>query len=252
MPCVEVSAHTGSGLSNLVETINAVAEVRDLRAEQSGVISEGRVIESRKEIGRGNVATVIVTRGTVRVGSTIVAGTSFARVRQLFSADGRILDKAGPGTPVEVTGWKEIPEAGDEVLEAASEEDAKRAIETRKRREENVKNLGDMEMINEKRRIEAEAAVLSKKMEEGSGTKGGQGDAASVDLANAATNMRAEPGVKELRLILKADVSGTVEAVAGSLAGIGNNEAKVKIISTGVGDVTDGDLSMAKAVEGKS
>ena len=249
IPCVQVSAHSGSGLSMLVETINAVAEVRDLRAEQAGVPSEGRIIESRKESGKGNVATVIVTRGTLRIGAIVVAGTSFARVRQLASGDGRNLEVAGPGAPVEVSGWKDLPEAGDQVLEAPNEEDAKRAIDTRKRLRRNRKTLADVDMINEKRRIEAENAAASKEAEANTDTAGRK-SIASAEFAKA-MQTSSEPNVKELRLIIKADFSGTVEAVSGSLAEIGNTEAKVKVISTGVGDVTEGDLAMAKAVDGE-
>ena len=247
IPCVEVSAHTRDGLPELVETINAIAEVRDLRAEKSGLPSEGRIIESRIEKGRGNVATVIVTRGTLQKGATIIAGTAFAKVRQLASNDGQILDEAGPGTPIEVTGWKDLPEAGDEVLEAKNEEDAKRAVDNRSRRKEQHRTLGDMEIINEKRRIEAEAAALLKEMQ-AAATKAGN-DPSLITPGTSAYNSGS--GIKELRLIIKSDFNGTLEAVSGSLAGIGNNEAKVKVVSTGVGDVTDSDLAMAKAVDGE-
>jgi translation initiation factor IF-2 len=249
IPCVEVSALSKQGLPDLVETINAVAEVRDLRAEQSGIASEGKVIESRKEVGRGNVATVIVTRGTLKTGATIIAGKSFARVRMLTSSDNTTLAEAGPGTPVEVTGWKDLPEAGDEVLEAADEEVAKKAIETRKRREERVKTMGDLDVINEKRRVESESMNLAKQMAEEAKA---QGEDSKQDDILASLRATSGSGVKELRMIIKADVSGTVEAVTGALADIGNDEAKVRILKSGVGDVADSDLTLAKAAEGKT
>jgi len=251
VPCVQVSAKTGEGLADLVETINAVAEVRDLRAETGGLPSEGRVIESRVDKGKGNVTTVIVTRGSLKLGSTIIAGKAFARVRQLLSGDGQMLEEAGPGTPVEVTGWKVLPEAGDTVLEASTEEDAKNAIETRKRREERAKEMGDLEAINEKRRVLAEAHILKKKMQD-EARKAGQ-DRAGINAAGLAASASGDvvDGSKILNLIIKADFNGTEEAVSNALAEIGNSEARVKIVETGVGDITDGDLALAKAIDGE-
>lgn len=253
IPCVEVSSHTKQGLDDLVETINVVAEVRDLRAETEGIPSEGRVVESRIDKGKGNVTTVIVTRGTMKVGSTIIAGKAFAKIRQLLSGDGKILNEAGPGTPVEVTGWKILPEAGDQVLEASSEEDAKKAIETRKRREERLKEMGDLEAINEKRRIMSDANTLRKKMQD-QARKSGQDPNAIAGSAAFAQSVdgNGTDGSKVLNLIIKSDFTGTEEAVSSALAEIGNSEARVKVVETAVGDITDGDLALAKAVEGES
>lgn len=245
IPCVEVSAHTRDGLPDLVETINVIAEVRDLRAEKSGVPAEARVIESKVDKGRGNIATIIVTRGALKTGSNIIAGTVFGRVKQLTSSDGTVVEEASPGMPVEVTGWKELPEVGDEVLEASSEDDAKQAIETRKRKLEKQKDMGDMDVINEKRRIESEAATLLKQMQKEAKEAGEDPNSIVAPSADDSSG-----GKKELRLVVKADFSGTVEAVSDSLAVIGNHEARVKVVSSGVGDVTDGDLTMAKATDG--
>lgn len=250
IPCVEVSAHSKKGLDDLVETINVVAEVRDLRAEVEGIPSEGRIIESRIDKGKGNVTTLIVTRGTLKVGSLIIAGKAFGRVRQLLSGEGEILQEAKPGTPVEVTGWKILPEAGDQVLEATSEEDAKKAIETRKRREERRKEMGDLEAINEKRRIMSDANTLRKKMQD-QARKSGQDPNAIAGSAAFALGGDENEGVKVLNLIIKSDFNGTEEAVSNALAEIGNSEARVKIVETGVGDITDGDLALAKAVDGE-
>lgn len=249
IPCVEVSAHTGKGLDDLVETINVVAEVRDLRAEMEGIPSEGRIIESRVDKGKGNVTTVIITRGTLKLGSLIIAGKAFARVRQLTTGEGEQIEEATPGIPVEVTGWKVLPEAGDQVLEAKTEEDAKKAVETRKRREERIKNMGDLEAINEKRRILNEAHILKKKLQDAA-RKNGQG-VNSVDPSSYAYD-DGKDGSKLLNLIIKCDFTGTEEAVSNALAEIGNSEARVKIVETGVGDITDGDLALAKAVDGES
>lgn len=249
VPCVQVSAHSKVGLDDLVETINAVAEVRDLRAESEGIPSEGRIIESRVDKGKGNVTTLIVTRGTLKVGATIIAGKAFGKVRQLISGDGKDIQEAGPGTPVEVSGWKVLPEAGDQVLEAKSEEDAKKAIETRKRREERRKEIGDLEAINEKRRIMAEANVIRKKMREEVRSAGINPNTVGSAATFAASDEN--EGIKVLNLIVKSDFAGTEEAVSNALAEVGNSQARVKIVETGVGDITDGDLALAKAVDGE-
>lgn len=245
VPCVAVSAHTKDGLDDLVETISTVAEIRDLRAEQEGVACEARVIESQKELGRGNVATVVVTRGTLKVGACIIAGTTFGKVRQLFVENGATASTALPGMPVQVTGWRDLPEAGEEVLEATSEEDAKKAIDNRKRKAESQKDLGDLEIINERRRLESETAIAVKQQKEAQ--RGNSSDKAAPIASAYETS---DSGRKELRLIVKADFNGTVEAVSAALAEIGNYEAGVKIIHAAAGEFTDGDLSLAKAVDG--
>ncbi|GAA5844446.1 hypothetical protein JCM9279_006309 [Rhodotorula babjevae] len=248
VPCVEVSSVTGQGLAELVETISAIAEVRELKAERAGRV-EGRVIESRVEKGRGNVATVLVLRGCLRNTASLVAGTTWARVRTLIPPSGKAVLSAYPGQPVEVTGWKDLPAAGDLVLEAATEDEAKRAIANRLRRIEQEKLWSDVEVINEKQRREAEILAIRKDEEDKAKAKGLRGNAV-VHAGDAAVEelVGASDGPKELLLVIKADVSGTVEAVVGALEGIGNAEAKVKILSSAVGPVTQGDVDMARAV----
>ncbi|GAA5896379.1 hypothetical protein JCM6882_000999 [Rhodosporidiobolus microsporus] len=250
VPCVEVSSLTGKGMPELLETVSAIAEVRELKASREGRV-EGRVIESRVEKGRGNVATVLVLRGCLKPSSSLVAGTTWARVRTLLPPSGRAIPAAYPGQPVEVTGWKDLPSAGDLVLEAPSEDDAKRAVANRLRRVEDEKMWSDVEVINEKQRRDAEILQLRREEEEKARAKGLKGNAV-VYAGNAAVEGLEDGAgagdVKELLLIVKADVSGTVEAVVGALEGIGNKEAKVKILSSAVGEVTQADVEMAKAV----
>ncbi|KPV77640.1 uncharacterized protein RHOBADRAFT_33799 [Rhodotorula graminis WP1] len=248
VPCVEVSSVTGQGLAELVETISAIAEVRELKAERAGRV-EGRVIESRVEKGRGNVATVLVLRGCLRNTASLVAGTTWARVRTLIPPSGKAVVSVYPGQPVEVTGWKDLPAAGDLVLEAATEDEAKRAIANRLRRVEQEKLWSDVEVINEKQRREAEILAIRKDEEDKAKAKGLRGNAV-LHAGDAAVEelVGASDGPKELLLVIKADVSGTVEAVVGALEGIGNAEAKVKILSSAVGPVTQGDVDMARAV----
>lgn len=250
VPAVHVSGLKKIGLDDLVETLSTVAEVRDLRAPTTGK-AEGVVLESKVEKGRGNVATVLVTRGTLKTGHSIVAGQTWCKVRQMTNDKGVAVKEALPGSPVTVIGWRELPKAGDELLEAVNGEDeAKKAIANRIRDAERKALLQDVEQINEKRRIErerleqeaAEAEALEK-----------EGTDHQTAIATAEKHYEAAhrpPDFKELRLIIRADVSGTVEAVVGALEDIGNKEAGVKIIHTGVGDVTDSDVAMAEAAEG--
>ncbi|WVQ94490.1 hypothetical protein IAU59_001569 [Kwoniella sp. CBS 9459] len=243
-PSVKVSGLTKLGLDDLVETLSTLAEIRDLRARKEGK-AEGYVLESRVDKGRGNVATVLVSKGTLRTGASIVAGQTWCRVRQMQDDKGKAIREALPGTPVSITGWKELPSAGDELLEAVKGEDeAKKAVNNRKRDEERKRLMADVEQINAKRReerlrLEAEAAA-AEAAENGVTGEGADGEAGAAGRAK-------EDERKMLRLVIKADVSGTVEAVVGSLEHIGNKEAGVKIIHTGVGDVTESDVALAQA-----
>ncbi|KAI0093562.1 hypothetical protein BDY19DRAFT_989129 [Irpex rosettiformis] len=225
IPVVHVSGLTGQGLPQLVETISAVAEMRDLRAENSGVV-QGHVLESKIDKGLGPVATVLIHRGKLTPGTHLICGTTHCRVRLLTSPTGSSVKSVGPGSAAVVTGWKQVPNAGDEVL-SGSESDIKRAITNRIRKAELEATLRDLDSINEARRTEREARESEGQAEEDS--------------------KPAEEAKKELRLLIKGDVSGTVEAVAGSLQGIGNHLTGVKIISTGVGPVTESDVHRAKA-----
>lgn len=120
VPAVEVSGMTGLGLPELEETVVTLAEVLELRADQEGA-AEGVVIESQVEKGKGTVATVLVRQGTLTVGSCIVAGTTWCKVRSMTDDKGQPVQMAPPGTPVKVIGWKEMPNAGDEMLQAKNE-----------------------------------------------------------------------------------------------------------------------------------
>ncbi|CAE6460761.1 unnamed protein product [Rhizoctonia solani] len=242
IPSVEVSGLTGQGLDTLVETLSTLAEMAELRAEVD-LRAHGRVLESRIDKGRGPVATVLIQRGTLKSGSSIVAGTAWARVRQMTDDKNRPVKLAKPGDAVTIAGWKEVPAAGDEVLQADREDDAKKAIANRKRVMETRALAEDVEKINEKRR-------LDKVLEE---QERGAEAAANGNLVSDAVPeavQPSEPDVKELKLIIKGDVSGSIEAVAGALCGIGNKIARVKIVSQTVGDVSESDIARAKAVDG--
>ncbi|CDO72883.1 hypothetical protein BN946_scf185002.g68 [Trametes cinnabarina] len=229
VPVVHVSGLTGQGLDQLVETISAVAEMQDLRAEREGVL-QGYVLESKVAKGLGPVGTVLVLRGNLMPGQHLICGMTSAKVRLLTDHNGKAVKAAYPGMAVTVCGWKELPNAGDEVL-TGSEADIKKALTNRLRKAEIEASLVDLEAINEQRRSERER----READDGEHT---------ADVAST------EAGPKELRLIIKGDVSGTVEAVKGSVTDIGNDVARVKVVSTGVGEVTESDVLRAKTAGG--
>lgn len=175
------------------------------------------------------VATVLILRGCLNPAVHLLAGTSHAKVRLMTDSSGANVRSAYPGMAVTVSGWKDLPKAGDEVL-SASEADVKKALINRQRKVEVEAALVDVEAINAQR-------ISDRVKKEAEGTT----DIDKKEITG---------GPKELRLVIKGDVSGSVEAVVGALEGIGNKDAVVKVVSTGVGDVSEGDVMMAKAIEG--
>lgn len=165
---------------------------------------------------------------------------------------GKVVKEALPGMPVIVTGWKEVPLAGDEILQARNgEEEAKKAISNRQREAEKKALMADVEKINEKRRLERERLEHEEAIAEAAKASGEDPVAAAALAHREAEASEREHAFKELRLVIRADVSGTVEAVVGALEHIGNKEAGVKIVHAGVGDVADSDVAIAEAAEGK-
>ena len=251
IPGVHVSGLARLGLDNLVETLSTLAELRELRARVDGK-AEGVVLESNVDRGAGRVATILVTRGTLHVGSCIVAGTTWCRVRTMTDDKGTAITSAGPGAPVVVSGWRDTPVAGDQLLEAINgEADARRAIMTRLRNRENEKLLQDTEVINVKRREDRIKAADEAREEEEYVAAGVKHYQAKLEIAKRHAAEARNETFKQLRLVIKADVSGTVEAVEGALSGIGNKEAGVKIVHTGVGDVNPSDVDFAEAAKGE-
>ncbi|THV07932.1 initiation factor 2 [Dendrothele bispora CBS 962.96] len=233
VPSVEVSGLTGQGLPQLVETLSAIAEMQDLRAEQDGPV-HGHILESKMVKGLGPVATVLVLRGCLKPGSHIISGVTSAKVRVITDSTGKSVKLASPGMAVTVSGWKTLPNAGNEVLQG-SESDIKKAVANRQRKADLDSSLADVEAINAARRQERERR--------------------EAELQQANDSQRnhveeSEAGPKELRLVIKADVSGSAEAAVGALQGVGNHIATTKIVSSGVGDVTESDITMAKTVGG--
>ena len=209
---VEVSALTGKGLDTLLENIALQAEVLDLGANPDRQ-AEGAVIEAKLDVGRGPVATVLVQKGTLKRGDIFVVGEQWGRVRALLNDKGERLDSAGPSVPVEVLGLNGTPEAGD-VLNVVEDEAKAREIADYRER-----------LSRDKR-----AAV---------------GSATTLDqlLAKA----KADKDVKELPVVVKADVQGSAEAIVQALEKISTDEVRIRVLHSGVGAITESDVTLAEA-----
>ena len=208
---VPVSAKTGMGIDDLLENILLVAEVKELKANPDK-LAKGTVIEARLDKGKGPVATLLVQNGTLNSGDVLIAGTSVGRVRTMTDDKGRAIAQAGPSTPVEITGLGEVPSAGDVFNAVADEKLARELVEQRKHEAK-----------------EQEFSQYNK-----------------VTLDNLFEQI-SEGEMKELPVIVKADVQGSVEAVKQSLEKLSNEEVKVKVIHGAVGAVSEGDVMLASA-----
>lgn len=226
-----VSGKTGQGMLELEEAIIALSEMLDHRADDKGNV-EGWVIEATTK-SHGRVVTALVRRGTLRPGDIIVAGSTWARVRTLRNEAGVVIDKATPGMPVEIDGWREQPLAGSEILQAPNEQRAKEVVELRLERTETEKLNEDMTAINQARR----ELVQKRRLEELEGDE--------------QLKKEEEPtGPKPIHFIIKADVSGSAEAVLNSITAIGNNEVYANILRSGVGPVGEFDIEHAATANG--
>ncbi|KAK9245883.1 hypothetical protein V1506DRAFT_536919 [Lipomyces tetrasporus] len=235
---VPVSGLTGHGIPDLEEAIITLSEMLDLRAEPTGN-AEGWTIESELKKGRGNVATVVIRRGTLKPGSFLVAGTAYTRVRSLKDEYGTAIKEARPGQPVEVDGWKSLPEAGDEVLQADNEQHAKDVVEHRLKKRGLKKAHKDIEVINEKRRLDRI------EREENAG-RSERSRKASRNATPQLVEDSHDDGSKVRNYVLKADVSGSVEAVTDAIQDIGNDEVKCRVVHSDVGPPTESDVLLAE------
>ncbi|KAJ1895373.1 translation initiation factor IF-2 [Coemansia sp. IMI 209127] len=259
---VEISALKGTGVESLAESIVTLAEVLDLRAE-TDILAHATVIESQLEKGRGNVASVLVKRGVLKTGDVVVAGTTWCKVRSMTDDRGKAVSSAGPACAVRIMGWKDIPRAGDMVLQAESEQKAKDVVGNRTEKRSNKARLAALEAMNEDRRElnnrsegsrEAElafrkAAIAYKKgLRKKYPTRGEfmlssepDEDAKSED----ASKEDAVAVVPVVPVVIKGDVSGTVEAVSSALKQLPSKKIKISVIGVGVGPVTESDVMMA-------
>ena len=234
-----VSGKTGQGMETLEESAVALADILDMRAEIDGQ-AEGWVLEATtKKAGR--VATVLVRRGTLYPGDIIVAGFTWARVRSLRNEAGVQVASAGPGTPVEIDGWKDQPAAGDEVLQANDEQHARSVVDIRLQAAERVQMATDITAVNEARRLEQERREAAEAAE----------TAAAEGIEAVPTEKKENvSGFEDVPLLVKADVSGSVEAVLSSVLALGNTSVRASILRSGVGTVSEFDVSHAASAQG--
>ena len=204
-----ISAKTGMGIDDLLETVILTAEMQELKANPNRA-GKGSVIEARLDKTRGPIATLLVQNGTLHQGDIIIAGTAVGRVRVMTNDKGQQVKEAGPSIPVEITGLTEVPTPGDEFSAVADERMARQLVEQRKQK---IKD--DLNKLNQKVTLES----LFSKLKEGE--------------------------MKELNLIVKADVQGSAEAVKASLEKLSNEEVRVKVIHAGVGAINESDILLA-------
>ena len=210
---VNVSARTGEGIDDLLENLQLVAEISELKANPDKQAS-GVIIEAKLDRKRGPIATVLVIDGTLSVGDYIVAGSASGRVRALIDDKGKNIEKATPGAPAEILGFGSLPEAGDRLVVARSDREARAMIGRRERSNKST--------ISQSRALSLEEVVNR------------------VEIGD----------VKELNLVLKADVQGSLEAIRQSLERLVDEDAKVRVLHTGVGAVTESDVLLASASDG--
>ncbi|WP_417663915.1 translation initiation factor IF-2 [Pseudidiomarina donghaiensis] len=208
---VPVSAHSGDGIEQLLESILLQAEVLDLKANASGM-AKGIVIESRLDKGRGPVASILVQEGTLRQGDIVLCGLEYGRIRAMRDENGQEIKEAGPSIPVEILGLSGVPQAGDEATAVKDERKAREVANYRQGKYREVK--------------------LAKQQK--------------AKLENMFANMQ-EGDVQELNIVLKSDVQGSLEAISDSLMKLSTDEVKVNIIGSGVGGITETDASLASA-----
>jgi translation initiation factor IF-2 len=210
--CADVSATKGTGLDHLLEVLLLQADVLELKADPSRR-ARGIVLEARLDKGRGPVATVLVQEGTLRTGDAVVVGTAYGRVRAMENERGQRLDEAGPSTPVQIIGLSGVPDAGQSLHAVESERDARDVAEHRAAEER-------------QKPVQARPKLTLEELF-------GQADGAD--------------GPKELRIVLKADVHGSVEAVRDALLKLATERVKVNVILAGVGAISESDVMLAKA-----
>jgi len=245
-----VSGKTGQGMEELEEAAVTLSEILDHRADPSGPV-EGWVIEATTK-AQGRVATVLVRRGTLKTGDIVVAGHTWARVRALHNEAGVSVYEAGPGTPVEVDGWRDQPNAGDEVLQAPNEQKATSVVEYRSELVERKRMTTDMEAINEARRMEAtkraEAEAAARE------AKDAQREEVEEPVKRERTyeteDLTVQPAHQTVPFIVKADVSGSVEAVTAYLLQMTNPLCSPTLLRAGVGPVSEFDIEHAAAANG--
>ncbi len=214
IPVVEISALKGDGIDDLLETLSLVAEIEELKSVFETEAS-GYIIESRMEVGKGNVATVIVTRGTLNQGDFLYAGSSFCRVKSMFNHSNKIMKEATPGTPVDIMGWDNSPTAGDQFISVKSQKEAKAIAEKNK---DLLKNFEETTYS-----VESRVDDMMKLLQEGE--------------------------LSSINIIIKADTNGSVEALKDGLLKLSTEEIDIQVVHSGVGGIVLSDVDLASATQ---
>ncbi len=212
IPVVEISALKGDGIDDLLETLSLVAEIEELKSVYESNAS-GYIIESRMEVGKGNVATAIVTRGTLNQGDYLYAGGSFCRIKSMFDHSNKIMKSAIPGTPVDIMGWEDSPNAGDQFISVKSQKEAKSLAEKNKYL---LKDFDDTTYS-----VESRVDDMMKLLQEGE--------------------------LSSINIILKGDTNGSVEAIKDGLLKLSTDEIDIEIVHSGVGGIVLSDVDLASA-----
>lgn len=249
---IHISALKGDNLLALAEATVALAEVLELKAEATGPV-EGLVIESRTDKGKGPVTTAIVQRGTLKRGCVLVAGKSWAKVRFLFDENGCAVREAGPSTAVEVVGWKELPSAGETILEVESEQRAREVVEWRSHDEEQQKLQEEMIAIEQKQKLHLEEY---RREREGLSHLSWRQRKVALYRANK-TRFATRPSERmqsdqlSLPVIIKGDVDGSVEAILNILDSYdAQQQCELEVVHFGIGDISENDVNMAEMFGG--
>ena len=213
-PVVEVSALKGDGVDDLLETLALVAEIEELKANFNTNAS-GYIVESRMEVGRGNVATVIVTRGTLKQGDFLYAGQAFCRVKSMFDHNNKTVKSIEPGSPIDIIGWDESPTAGDQFVAVKNQKDAKAKAE------ENKTKLREHD--NSSFSVETRVSDMMKLLQEGE--------------------------LNTVNVILKADTNGSVEAIKDGINKLATDDVNIQVVHSAVGGIVLSDVDLASATE---
>ena len=213
-PVVEVSALKGDGVDDLLETLALVAEIEELKANYNTNAS-GYIVESRMEVGRGNVATVIVTRGTLKQGDFLYAGQAFCRVKSMFDHNNKTLKSVEPGSPIDIIGWDESPTAGDQFVSVKNQKEAKA------RAEENKTKLKEHD--NSSFSVESRVSDMMKLLQEGE--------------------------LNTVNIILKADTNGSVEAIKDGINKLATDDVNIQVVHSAVGGIVLSDVDLASATD---
>ena len=213
-PVVEVSALKGDGVDDLLETLSLVAEIEELKANFNTNAS-GYIVESRMEVGRGNVATVIVTRGTLKQGDFLYAGQAFCRVKSMFDHNNKTVKSVEPGSPIDIIGWDESPTAGDQFIAVKNQKEAKAKAE------ENKTKLKEHD--NSSFSVESRVSDMMKLLQEGE--------------------------LNTVNVILKADTNGSVEAIKDGINKLATDDVNIQVVHSAVGGIVLSDVDLASATE---